>query len=110
MKNGKLVQQVLAMPGEFDENLAMILVAVTPPYGAAGDKAVHEFHGTVMPQKQLLGESGNRGTRAARQTFDGKEKLVLVGFDAFGAGGFFTEMQELPNAAPEFGKLPKTRF
>jgi len=51
MKNRKLVQQFLAMVSEFDENLAAVLVTVTPLYHAARYQAIHEFHGAVMPQK-----------------------------------------------------------
>jgi len=110
MKNRKLVQQFLAMLSELDEDLAAVLVAVTPPYRAAGYQAIHEFHRAVMSQKQLLRESGYSRARAGGQAFDGKQKLMLVRFDALGASGFFAEMQELPNAAPELGELPKARF
>src|SRR5690242_19810219 len=110
MKNRKLVQQYLTTLSEFDENLATVLVAVTPPYHSADHQPIDEFHRAVVPQTQLLRESGDSGTRAAGQAFYGKQKLMLVRFDAFGTGSFFAEMQELPNAAPELGELAKARF
>ena len=60
MKNRKLVQQFLAMVSEFDENLAAVLVTVTPSHRPAGHEPVYEFHRAVMPQKQLLREQEAR--------------------------------------------------
>ncbi|MGH9664285.1 MAG: hypothetical protein ACRD9L_07675 [Bryobacteraceae bacterium] len=36
--------------------------------------------------------------------------MVLLGFDALGSGGFFAEVQELADAAPEFRELAVTGY
>jgi hypothetical protein len=63
-----------------------------------------------MAKTEVLGENVDGGASSFRQSFDCEKKLMLLGLDAFRSGGFFAEVQELPNTAPEFGKLAVTGY
>jgi hypothetical protein len=108
MQDGKTVQQGFAARREFHEHFAMIQVAVLSTYGAEVHQAIDQLNRAVMAKTKQVGERSNRRTRAFRQSFHCEQKLMLLGFNALGAGRFFAEAQKLADAVPKFGKPSKS--
>lgn len=92
------------------EHFATILFAMQPLQSAAFNETIYKFRRTVMAKAELPGECGDGRTSARGQAHDCQKKLVLLGFDALGAGCVFAEVQELPYTVPELSKPAKTGF
>ena len=101
------MQQCLAVRRKFYEHFAMILIPVPASHGAPVNDTIYKFHGAVMAKAELMGERGYSGTSIPWQALDCQKKLMLLGFDALGAGRFLAKMEELPDTVPELGKPPK---
>ena len=109
MQNGKPVQQVLAVRGEFNQHFAAVLIAVAAFHGALIDETIHQFYRAVVAKTQPLRKRGDSRTSARRHAFHGEKKLVLLRLDPLRSGSFFAEVKELANAVPKLGKLAVTR-
>ena len=97
------------MPSEFNQDFTTILIAGPASYRAMFHQAVHKLHGAVMTEAKSLGKCCDGGTDSLGQSFDGKQKLMLLRFDGLGSSGFVAEVQELTDAVPEFSELAVTR-
>jgi hypothetical protein len=95
--------------GEFNQDFTTILITGPAPHCSMFHQAIHEFHGAVMTKTKSLGKCCDGGTSSLRQTFDRKQKLVLLGLDSTEPGGFFAKVQELTDAVPKFSELAVTR-
>jgi len=85
-------------------------MAVLATHSASFHQAIDQFHRAVVADTKLLGKRSDGWTSALRKSLYCKQDLVLVGFDSFGAGCFFAEVQKLPDAVTELGELPKAEF
>jgi hypothetical protein len=103
MKNREPMQQHFAVWGQLDQHFAMILIARPALQSSAFDQPADQLDRTVVAQTELLRDCRHGWTRAGWQALDGEQKLMLLGFDALGTGGFLTEVQELPDTMAELG-------
>jgi hypothetical protein len=104
------VQQHFSVWRELNQHFTVVLIAGPAPQRSALDQPINQLDRTVVTKAELLRNGPHRRARAGRQAFDGEQKLVLLGFNALGAGGFLAEVQELPDTVPELGQLAKPKF
>lgn len=104
------MQQRFAVSREFDQDLSLIFMAVSPTYRAAVHQSVYEFNRAVVTKTELLRKRSNCWTGTFRQSFDRQQHLVLLRLDSLGASCFFAEVQKLPDPVTELGEAPKTKF
>jgi hypothetical protein len=104
------MQQGFAVRRELHQHFTMILISVSALQRALVNETIYKFYGAVMAKAELLGKCGNSGTIALGQAPERQKKLMLLGFDALGAGRFFAKMQELPDTVPKLSKLAKAGF
>jgi hypothetical protein len=109
VQNGELVQQLLAVRGEFNQYFATVLITGPAFHCPMFYQAIHKLYSAVMAKAKPVGKSRDGRTSTPRQSLDRKQKLMLLRFDALRSGGFFAEVQELTDAIPEFGELAVTR-
>lgn len=98
---GQALDHFLALIGKGEEDLAAVIGCHLADDGLAEDELIHDAHGTVMANLQLLrkityGELAPRGGGA-----DGQESLVLVRGEVFLAEQVLTESQEFANLITE---------
>ncbi len=109
MQKGKALQKLFAMRRKFYQNLTPVFTAVPARKSATFHEPVDEFDCAVMPKTKPGGKRGDRRTHALRQAFYGEQKLVLLWLNTAQASGFFAEVQKLPDAITELGKLLVSR-
>lgn len=88
----------------------MIVIPVSALQGALVNEAIYKFHGTMMAKAELPRKCSNSRMIALGQALERQEKLMLLGFDTLGAGGFLAKVQKLPDTVPELSKLAKACF
>jgi hypothetical protein len=109
VQNGELVQQFLAVRGEFNQYLATVPITGPAFHCPMFHQAIHKLYSAVMAKAKSMGKSRDGRTSTPRQSLDRKQKLMLLRFDALRSGGFFAEVQKLTDAIPEFGEPAVTR-
>jgi hypothetical protein len=62
-----------------------------------------------MSKVKPVGKRRDSRTNSFRQSLDRKQKLMLLGFNAFGSRCFLAEAKELADATPELRELPVAR-
>lgn len=63
-----------------------------------------------MLELEAFGENADGGTTSRGQSFDGEERLVLLGFEAGCAGGHFAEIEEAADFVAKVGQRPVVHF
>ena len=89
------------MPGEANNDLAMISRRRLPPDKIVGDEAIDETDGAVMAKLETLGKFTDRDMIAAGKAFDGEQCLVVLWCDSGSGGGSFAEVQKPAQRIPE---------
>ena len=105
VKNGKLMQQFLAMWSQFNQYFTMVLITMPASTAPCSTRRSTKLYRAVMAQAEPLREGGDGGPSSRRQPFDGEENLMLLWFDAFRPSSFFAEMQKLADPIAELGEL-----
>src|SRR5689334_7787670 len=72
------VERLLAVAGQFDQNLALVIGCAEPDQEAALDEAIDQADDTMMLQLHTLSEDPNRRLHAFGQAFDGEQQLLLL--------------------------------
>lgn len=105
VRHGEFPKQCPAGGGEPDPDFPFVLRAWSPEDRAAVLQAVYKLDSAVMLNKQAAGQFANGGLHALGESANSEQELMLLGFEAVLFGGGFTEMEEAPDLAPEFGEV-----
>src|ERR1700742_1696864 len=102
---GELFQELLAGLHELDDNLALVEVARAAADHPPLFHAVDQFDSGVVADLKPVGEIPNRrSVGVAGKASYGKQKLMLLRFEARFARGLFAEMQEQANLISKLGE------
>jgi hypothetical protein len=101
------MQQCLAAGCKVHEHFGLILISVPAPHGVPINDTIYKLSRAVMAKAELMGERGHGGTSVPSQALNGQEKLMLLGFNTLGAGGFLAKMHKLRDTVPELSKRTK---
>jgi len=104
MRAREIPKNLFATRGEPELDLATVRAAARTGDQPARLKAIGEFDGAVMADVQALGEFADGGGFGVRHSFNGEQRLVLLGLDAHGAGSIVAETKETANLVTEFGE------
>jgi hypothetical protein len=96
-------QDVAGLGGQGDDDLAAVVGGAGFPDDVGLDQSIDEFDGGVVADDELVGDLRD-GDAAFAGRADGENRLVLLRRQAGGAGGRFTEGEELAQAPPERGE------
>lgn len=81
MVHYQLAQQFLARGRQKNQDLAAIFCAPLAAHHSRRFQAVNQFDCAVMLNLQLFGQVANSRSSIGRQTFQGKQQLILAGLE-----------------------------
>lgn len=83
--HGEFANDSLRFSSETQNNLAAICLAAHASNKAVSFQPVAQFHRTVMLDLQTLREHSHCRLQISRESLNGQQRLMLVGFNACGA-------------------------
>src|SRR5258708_22948624 len=86
---------------EFHKDFAPVLVIILPFNQFLGGETVNQFDGCMMNDLELFCQFTDGYTFPLRESFDGKQGLILARSETSGLSGFFTELEESPKMIAE---------
>jgi hypothetical protein len=86
---------------EFHKDFAPVLEIILPFNQFLRGETVNQFDGCMMNDLELLCQFTDGYTFSLRETFDGKQGLILARSETSDLSGFFTELEESPKAIAE---------
>jgi len=106
MRKRKALEEAFAARGDAQQDFARVGVASGAFEQSLRFEAAAQFNRAMVANLQALGERANGGGQRGRQSFQGKQSLVLLGLDAGGAGGILAEIQEAADFVAESRESP----
>jgi F420-dependent NADP oxidoreductase-like protein len=102
MGSREFLENLGSSTAEFHKDFAAVLEIVLPFNQFLGGETVNQFDGCMMNDLELLCQFTDGYTFSLRETFDGKQCLILARSQTSGLSGFFTELKESPKTIAEF--------
>ena len=107
MNQGQFSKRLLAPGGDFQNDVAPVLVILALSDHAARFKPARKFDGTVMTEVQSPGDVSDGGPQTFREAFQREQKLVLLRAKALRLRCLFTEMKKPADLISKFGQRPE---
>jgi hypothetical protein len=101
MGSRKFLENLGSSTAEFHKDFAPILEIILPFNQFLDRETVNQFDSCMMNDLELLCQFTDGYTFSLRETFDGKQSLILARSEASGLSGFFTELEESPKTIAE---------
>lgn len=102
VRKSHLPKNFLGAPREAQENLPAIPSSADSFQKAMCLEPIRQFNCAVMLNLQALGKQADGGIRRNGQSFDGKQRLILLRLDSGGARSLFAQILEAPHLITEF--------
>src|SRR5258708_4315738 len=101
MGSRKSLENLGSSTAEFHKDFASVLEIILPFNQFLRGETVNQFDGCMMNDLELLCQFTDGYTFSLRETFDGKQGLILARSETSDLSGFFTELEESPKAIAE---------
>ena len=101
MGSREFLENLGAGTAEFHKDFTPVLVITLPFNQFLGGETVNQLDGCMMDDLELLCQFTDGYSFSLRESFDGKQGLILARSETSGLSGFFTELEESPKTIAE---------
>lgn len=97
-----MAQYFFAMARQAQQHLAAVLTIARSLQKAMRFEAIHELAGAMMLDLKAFGEESHGGAGGCRQTFNGKQSLILLRLYTRSARGLLAQILKTPHFVSKF--------